>query len=73
VEVEALQAEVAESDAQLQWLQERLEELELEKRGARTAIADANRILHIQKNSTHAELSRLKGKTAPSLNFSSIR
>ncbi|KAJ7823569.1 Spc7 kinetochore protein-domain-containing protein [Mycena olivaceomarginata] len=60
VEVEALQAEVAESDAQLQWLQERLEELELEKRGARTAIADANRILHIQKNSTHAELSRLK-------------
>ncbi|KAJ7742912.1 hypothetical protein B0H14DRAFT_2637593, partial [Mycena olivaceomarginata] len=42
VEVEALQAEVAESNAQLQWLQERLEELELEKWGARTAIADAN-------------------------------
>ncbi|KAJ7462823.1 Spc7 kinetochore protein-domain-containing protein [Mycena galericulata] len=60
VEVEALQAEVAESNAQLQWLQERLEELELEKREARAAIADANRILHIQKNSTHAELSRLK-------------
>ncbi|KAF8213559.1 Spc7 kinetochore protein-domain-containing protein [Mycena galopus ATCC 62051] len=60
VEVEALQAEVAESNAQLQWLQERLEELELEKREAKTAIADANRILHIQKNSTHAELSRLK-------------
>ncbi|KAJ7923050.1 Spc7 kinetochore protein-domain-containing protein [Mycena leptocephala] len=60
VEVEALQAEVAESNAQLQWLQERLEELELEKRQARTAITDANRILHIQKNSTHAELSRLK-------------
>ncbi|KAJ6519385.1 Spc7 kinetochore protein-domain-containing protein [Mycena sanguinolenta] len=60
VEVEALQAEVAESNAQLQWLQERLEELELEKRQARLAIADANRILHIQKNSTHAELSRLK-------------
>ncbi|KAJ6574650.1 Spc7 kinetochore protein-domain-containing protein [Mycena capillaripes] len=60
VEVEALQAEVAESNAQLQWLQERLEELELEKRQAKTAIADANRILHIQKNSTHAELFRLK-------------
>ncbi|KAJ7042697.1 Spc7 kinetochore protein-domain-containing protein [Mycena alexandri] len=60
VEVEALQAEVAESNAQLQWLQERLEELELEKRQARSAIGDANRILHIQKNSTHAELFRLK-------------
>ncbi|KAJ7655258.1 Spc7 kinetochore protein-domain-containing protein [Mycena polygramma] len=60
VEVEALQAEVAESDAQLQWLQERLDELELEKREAKTAIANANRILHIQQNSTHAELFRLK-------------
>ncbi|KAJ7102376.1 hypothetical protein B0H15DRAFT_328597 [Mycena belliarum] len=59
-EVEALQAEVAESNAQLQWLQERLEELELESRQAKTAIADAERILHIQKNSTHSELSRLK-------------
>ncbi|KAJ7124771.1 Spc7 kinetochore protein-domain-containing protein [Mycena crocata] len=62
VEVEALQAEVAESNAQLQWLQERLEELELEKRLARTAIGDANRILHIQQNSTHAELSRLQAE-----------
>ncbi|KAK7064607.1 Spc7 domain-containing protein, partial [Favolaschia claudopus] len=60
IEVEALQAEVAESNAQLQWLHERLEELELEKRQAKSAIADGNRILHIQKNSTHAELSRLK-------------
>ncbi|KAJ7169443.1 Spc7 kinetochore protein-domain-containing protein [Mycena filopes] len=60
VEVEALQAEVAESNAQLQWLQERLDELELQKRQARSAIGDANRILHIQKNSTHAELFRLK-------------
>ncbi|KAJ7456552.1 Spc7 kinetochore protein-domain-containing protein [Mycena latifolia] len=60
VEVEALQAEVAESNSRLQWLQERLEELELEKRQAKTAIADAERTLHIQQNSTHAELSRLK-------------
>ncbi|KAJ7770895.1 Spc7 kinetochore protein-domain-containing protein [Mycena maculata] len=60
VEVEALQAEVTESNAQLEWLQERLEELELEKREARAAIADASRTLHIQQNSTHAELSRLK-------------
>ncbi|KAJ6626901.1 Spc7 kinetochore protein-domain-containing protein [Mycena sp. CBHHK59/15] len=60
VEVEALQAEVAESSAQLQWLQERLDELEVEKRQARTAIADANRTLHIQNNSTHSELFRLK-------------
>ncbi|KAJ7630550.1 Spc7 kinetochore protein-domain-containing protein [Roridomyces roridus] len=59
-EVEALQAEVAESNSQLQWLQERLEELELEKRQAKAAIADANRMLRIQKSSTHAELSRLK-------------
>ncbi|CAK5264643.1 unnamed protein product [Mycena citricolor] len=59
-EVEAFQAELAESDSQLQWLQERLEELDLEQRQARSAIADANRMLHLQRNSTRAELVRLK-------------
>ncbi|KAJ7071434.1 Spc7 kinetochore protein-domain-containing protein [Mycena amicta] len=60
IEVEALKAELAEHNSRLQWLQERTEEMEEEKRQAQTAIAEANRFLHVQQNSTHAELTRLK-------------
>lgn len=59
IEVEALQAEVAEGQAQLLWLQERLEEVDAQKREASTAITDARRILHIQKNSTRTEVIKL--------------
>lgn len=61
IEVEALQAEVAEGQAQLLWLRERLEEVDDQKREASTAIADAQRILRIQKNSTRAEVFKLAG------------
>ncbi|GLB36475.1 putative spc7 kinetochore protein [Lyophyllum shimeji] len=60
IEVEALQAEVAESRAKLQSLQERLEETNAQKREAKTAIDDAQRVLHIQKNGTRAEVFKLK-------------
>ncbi|RDB29117.1 hypothetical protein Hypma_015188 [Hypsizygus marmoreus] len=60
IEVEALKAEVAESKAQLVWLQERFEEVESQKREATTAISNAQRVLHIQKNSTRAEVFKLK-------------
>ncbi|KAF8641136.1 hypothetical protein AX17_000778 [Amanita inopinata Kibby_2008] len=60
IEVEALQAEVAEGKSRLQWLQERLEELEIQKQEATNTIADAHRILRIQKNSTRAEVFKLK-------------
>ena len=61
IEVEALQAEVAEGRAQLLWLQERLEEVDAQKREANSAITNAQRILHIQKNSTRAEVFKLAG------------
>ncbi|KAF8898451.1 Spc7 kinetochore protein-domain-containing protein [Infundibulicybe gibba] len=60
IEVEALQAEVTERNAQLGWLQERMEEIETQKRDAKSAIEDAQRVLHIQKHNTHAEVRRLK-------------
>lgn len=63
--MEALQAEVSESKAQLGWLQERLDEIESQKREAITAIADAERVMHIQKHSTRVEVFRLKGTTLP--------
>lgn len=59
IEVEALRAEVAEGQAQLLLLQEKVEELDAQKGEASTAIAEARRILHIQKNSTRAEVFKL--------------
>jgi kinetochore protein Spc7/SPC105 len=61
LEVEALRAEVAERNSQLKWLQERIAETESQKQEASTAISDANRLVHIHKNSTRSEVFRLKG------------
>ncbi|EEB89645.1 hypothetical protein MPER_12236 [Moniliophthora perniciosa FA553] len=60
VEVDSLKNELKEGNDQLKWLEERLEELESQKREATSAIADADRFLQIQKNSTHAEVLRLR-------------
>ncbi|KAF5377618.1 hypothetical protein D9615_005105 [Tricholomella constricta] len=60
IEVEALQAEVAESKVKLQSLKERLEETDAQKQEAKIAIDDAQRVPHIQKNGTRAEVFRLK-------------
>lgn len=60
VEVETLRAEVSERNGQLQWLQERLDEIESEKKEINAAIAKANRVLHIRESSTRSEVLRLK-------------
>ncbi|KAJ8517055.1 hypothetical protein ONZ45_g5726 [Pleurotus djamor] len=60
VEVEALRAELAESNAQLAQLKERLSEIEDESRQSEAAIASAKRLLHVQESSTLDEVMRLK-------------
>ncbi|KAJ3923135.1 Spc7 kinetochore protein-domain-containing protein [Lentinula edodes] len=62
VEVESLRAEVKEANDQLQWLEERLENVVLQKQEATSAIAEANRRLHIQTNSTGVEVIRLQNE-----------
>lgn len=61
VEVEALHAEVAEGKSQLERLQEKLDEMESQNQETTAAITEAKRLVHIQKNSTTAEVFRLKG------------
>ncbi|KAJ3875841.1 Spc7 kinetochore protein-domain-containing protein [Lentinula edodes] len=62
VEVESLRAEVKEANDQLHWLEERLENVVLQKQEATSAIAEANRRLHIQTNSTGVEVIRLRNE-----------
>lgn len=62
IEVEALKAEVIEGNDQHVWLQQRLKEAEVDKQETLAAIVTAERLLHIQKNSTRSEVFRLKGK-----------
>jgi hypothetical protein len=45
-------------------MQEKLEDLSLQKHEATTAINQARRIMDIEKNSTTAEIFKLKGKFA---------
>ena len=72
LEVESLKSEVAERTSQLQWLQEKIEETELQKKEATEAIAQANRTLQIQKNSTSAEVFRLKGTFLPDIGVTMV-
>ncbi|KAJ3993782.1 Spc7 kinetochore protein-domain-containing protein [Lentinula boryana] len=62
VEVESLRAEVKEANDQLRWLEERLENVALQKQEATSAITAANRLLHIQTNSTRVEVTRLRNE-----------
>jgi kinetochore protein Spc7/SPC105 len=62
--VEALKAELLDGESQLKYLQEKLEDLNLQKLEATTAINEARRIMDIEKNSTTAEIFKLKGKFA---------
>lgn len=61
LEVESLRSEVAESNEQIKWLQERVAELELEKQDTKETIAKAEHSLNVHRNSTRAEVFRLKG------------
>ena len=70
--MEALRAELSDGEAQLKWLQEKLEDLDLQKREATTAIGEACRIMDIEKNSTTAEIFRLKGNSFSLFGFETV-
>ncbi|KZP12027.1 hypothetical protein FIBSPDRAFT_755571 [Athelia psychrophila] len=59
-QLEAFQGEVDDGNAKLGRLQEKLDELASEKQEATAAIERAERLIHIQKNSTNADVFRLK-------------
>jgi hypothetical protein len=61
VALEAFRADVDEGKAKLNRLQEKLEEIEAQKLETANAIQVAERQVQVQKNSTHAEVFRLKG------------
>jgi hypothetical protein len=65
IEVEELRADVAEGKSKLLGLQEQLLEINTQMQEVVTAVADARRMLHIQKNGTRAEVFRLKGRNRP--------
>jgi len=54
-------ADVSEAMAKLERLNIRSEELDEEQKEARDAIAECERIIQIQNNSTKEEVLRLKG------------
>jgi hypothetical protein len=61
VALEAFRADVDEGRAKLDRLQEKLDEIEAHKLETTNAIQVAERQVQVQKNSTHAEVFRLKG------------
>ncbi|RPD81656.1 hypothetical protein L226DRAFT_555808 [Lentinus tigrinus ALCF2SS1-7] len=61
-EIEAFRADVSEAKAKLERLDEKFAEIGSQKEEATTAINQARRIIHIQKESTSAEVFRLKAE-----------
>ena len=59
--LEAFRADVAETQAKHDRLQEKLDEIEAEKKEAMKAIEESKRLIDIQNNSTEAEAFKLKG------------
>ncbi|KAH7883876.1 Spc7 kinetochore protein-domain-containing protein [Phlebopus sp. FC_14] len=60
VELETFRADVAEASSKLVRLEEKLQDIESQKKEATTAIQEAERLIHVQKNSTRAEVFQLK-------------
>ncbi|KIK98328.1 hypothetical protein PAXRUDRAFT_823971 [Paxillus rubicundulus Ve08.2h10] len=60
VELDTFRADVEEATAKLDRLHEKLEEVEMQKKEATVAIENAERGIHLQKNSTRAEVFQLK-------------
>jgi kinetochore protein Spc7/SPC105 len=60
--MEALKAELLDGESQSKHLQEKLEDLNLQKLEATMANNEARRIMDIEKNTTTAEIFKLKGK-----------
>lgn len=67
IEIEALKAELSEGTDQVRWLQERMNEIEVQKREAKNTINTAERVLRMKQTSTRSEVFRLKGNYYPSL------
>lgn len=61
-ELRTFHADVKEAKAKLDRLEERLNEVESQKKEVTSVVEDAERRIHIQKNSTSAEIFHLKGK-----------
>ncbi|THH27079.1 hypothetical protein EUX98_g7108 [Antrodiella citrinella] len=59
-ELESYRADVSEAKAKLTRLEEKLTEIDSQKQEATAAISQAERVIHIQKESTSAEVFRLK-------------
>ncbi|KAI0735508.1 Spc7 kinetochore protein-domain-containing protein [Earliella scabrosa] len=61
-EIEVFRADVSEAKAKLERLEEKLAEIESQKEEATTAINQARHVVYIQKESTSAEVFRLKAE-----------
>lgn len=61
IEIEALKAELSEGTDQVRWLQERMDEIEVQKREAKNTINTVERVLRMKQTSTRSEVFRLKG------------
>ena len=59
--IESYSTDLSESKAKLERLEEKWAEIESQKREALDAISQAQQMVHIQKESTSAEVFRLKG------------
>jgi len=60
VELDTFHADVEEAKAKLDRLQEKLSEVESQKKEVTSVVDDAERRIHMQKNSTRAEIFKLK-------------
>lgn len=61
-ELDTFHTDVEEAKAKLDRLQEKLNEVESQKKEVTSVVEDAERRIHMQKNSTRAEIFKLKGK-----------
>ena len=61
-ELETYRRDVEEARGKLERLQEKLEEVQIQKTDVSSAIERTERLIHVQKNSTRAEVFRLRGK-----------
>ncbi|KAL4069071.1 Spc7 kinetochore protein-domain-containing protein [Scleroderma citrinum] len=59
-ELDTYRRDVEEAKGKLNRLQEKLEEVQIQKKDVSSAIEGTERLIHVQKNSTRAEVFRLK-------------
>lgn len=69
--LDGYRTDIAEGTAKVERLQEKLQELESQKTENEQVISDADRKITLHKNSTRAEVFRLKGERCPFVSPSS--